>query len=177
MIKTDLTFESLAAGCRNELTAAAYHLCGDRDVAQDIVQETLVDAYRGFGGLREPEKAKGWLYAILRRKAINHRKSRKPEAQLHDDIQAPDSDSTETLVRGIIIGQITKLAEQDREALAGKYLLGLSYSELAESLGVKESAVRVRCFRAKERLRETLKSNGVNVPGKRGKAEGDKNGM
>jgi len=173
----DFTFESLIKDCRRELAAAAYHLCGDRDGAQDIVQETLLDAYRGFDRLREPEKAKSWLYAILRRKAIAHRRSRRPEVPLVEEMRAAEPDSTEALVRGIVVQQINKLSEADREVVAGKYLLGLSYQELAESLGINENAVRARCFRAKERLRDALKGSGVNVPRKRGKGEGDGNGM
>jgi len=176
-LTTDFTFESLTNDCRRQLAAAAYHLCGDRDAAQDIVQETLLDAYRGFDGLRDARKAKSWLYAILRRKVIAHRKARRPEMPLAEDIKAPESDSTEALVRGIVVRQIDMLDRADREVLAGKYLLGLSYQELAESLGVSEGSLRVRCLRAKERLRAALKGSGVNVPDGRGKAKGDDDGM
>lgn len=164
---SELTFDDLVDRYRRQLTAAAYHLCGDRDAAQDIVQETLMDAYRGFDGLREPEKAGAWLYAILRRKAIDHRRSRKPESELVVEPQTPGPDEAESLVRGIIIEQMGKLATGDREILAGKYLLGLSYRELAESLGIREGAVRVRCLRAKEKLREALHGVGVKDRGEK----------
>jgi RNA polymerase sigma-70 factor, ECF subfamily len=181
---SDFSFDTIVKRFRQPMAAAAYHLCGDREAAQDIVQETLMDAYRGLAGLREPEKVGAWLYAILRRKAIAHRKTRKPEVELVEDITASDADTAESLVREIIIGQMTKLDESDREILAGKYLIGLSYKELAESLGIKEGAVRVRCLRAKERLRTALQGSGVKVPRKRegdrtarGVVEGDEHGM
>lgn len=161
----EMTFDDLVERYRRPLAAAAYHLCADREAAQDIVQETLVDAYRGFGGLREPAKAGAWLYAILRRKAIDYRRSRKPEVELKVEPQTPGPEEAESLVRGIIIEQMGKLATGDREILAGKYLLGLSYQELAESLGVKEGAIRVRCLRAKERLREALRGVGLEDRG------------
>lgn len=164
-MQTAVTFDSLIERYRRPLTAAAYHLCGDRDIAQDIVQETFVDAYRGYGGLREPEKAGAWLYAILRRKAISHHRSRKPEVELVVEPQTPGPGEAESLVRGIIIEQMGKLNRQDREILAGKYLLGLTYRELAESIGANEGVVRTRCFRAKERLREVLIGAGVKVGG------------
>lgn len=164
-MQTAVTFDSLIERYRRPLAAAAYHLCGDRDTAQDIVQETFVDAYRGFDSLREPEKAGAWLYAILRRKVISHHRSRKPEAELTMEPQAPGPGEAESLVRGIIIEQMGRLSDGDREILAGKYLLGLTYRELAESMGVNEGAIRTRCFRAKERLREVLTGAGVNVRG------------
>jgi RNA polymerase sigma-70 factor (ECF subfamily) len=158
-----LTFESLVKTYRRPMTSAAYHLCNDREAALDIVQETLIDACRGFDGLRDPAKAGAWLYAILRRKAIAYRRSRRTYAELVTDCASAEPDDAGELVRDIVIEQMVKLSEQDREILAGKYLLGLSYKELADSLGVKEGVIRVRCFRAKERLREILSSSGVNI--------------
>lgn len=169
-MQVSVEFDSLVQRYRRPLAAAAYHLCGDQDTAQDIVQETLVDAYRGFDGLREPEKAGAWLYAILRRKVISHHRAHKPEVELTVEPQAPGPNEAESLVRGIIIEQMGKLCDADREILAGKYLLGLSYRELAESMGINEGAIRTRCFRAKERLREVLSGAGVKV-------RGDNNGL
>lgn len=165
-----LTFDSLVVRYRQPLAAAAYHLCGDTDAAQDIVQDTLLDAYRGFDGLREPDKAAAWLYAILRRKAIAHRRARKPETELVFEPESPGHDDAESQVRAIILDQMTRIPSSDREILAGKYLLGLSYKELADSLGIREGAVRVRCLRAKERLRAVLRGAGVDV-------RGDKHGL
>lgn len=165
--KSDLTFEFLIERYRQPLAGAAYHLCGNWEMAQDIVQETFLDAYKGFGGLREPEKAGAWLYAILRRKAVAHRQMLKPDVELIFEPTAPYPGDTESLVRGIVIEQMDKLSREDREILAGKYLLGLSYQELADSLGIKEGTVRVRCLRAKERLRNALQGVGVKIPQKR----------
>lgn len=159
----ELIFESLVKLYRLPMTRAAYHLCNDKEAALDIVQETLIDAYRGFDSLRDPKKAGAWLYAILRRKAIAYRSHRRTDGELMPYHTATSPDDAGALVRDIVIEQMAKLSEEDREILAGKYLLGLSYRELADSLEVKESVIRVRCFRAKERLREILSNNGVNI--------------
>ena len=130
-----------------------------------------MDAYRGLAGLREPEKAGAWLYAILRRKAIAHRRTRGSEVELTEDCLTTHSEDAESLVRGIVIEQMSKLSDEDREILAGKYLLGLSYKELAESLGIREGTVRIRSLRAKERLGEILRGVGVGFQ-KRGNSHG-----
>lgn len=154
-----MDFNELINRYRRPLTAAAYHLLGDPDAAQDIVQETLLDACRGFTGLRDKDRAGAWLYAILRRKAYAHRQIRRQEAELPEDPPSVDSDVLEELTRGIVIEQLERLSSEDREILAGKYLLGLSYQELAESLGISNGAVRVRCLRAKEKLRKAFSNS------------------
>ena len=155
------TFEGVVTRFRRPLTAAAYHLVGDMEAALDIVQDTLIDAYSGFSSLRDPERAGAWLYAILRRKAFSHYRTRKCETELSADLPAPSDEELEGLTRAIVVEQLGQLPETDREILAGKYLLGLSYRELAESLGMKEANLRVRCLRAKERLRSALRGTGV----------------
>lgn len=156
-------FDGLAQQWRLPLTRAAYHLCGDREAAYDLVQETLLDAYQGIEKLREPEKLGAWLYAILRRKAVSYRRQRPQELELPGQLAAPDD--TQAATAEILCEQMIKLPQAERELLAGKYLLGLSYQELAESLSVSEGTVRVRCFRAKERLRQLMAEAGLNTSG------------
>lgn len=155
-------FEETIAPCRDRLGAAALHLCGDRDAAQDIVQETMLDAWRGIDRLREAAKAGAWLFAILRRNALAHRKSHRRHAPLTEDI--PARDGGEDTVVGIVLEQMERLTPEDRDVLAAKYLLGLSYAEIGEALGVKPGTVAVRCLRAKERLRHALRGCGVGLP-------------
>jgi RNA polymerase sigma-70 factor (ECF subfamily) len=157
------TFESIVAPYRKAMGAAAYHLCGDRDAAQDIVQETMLDAWRGFARLRDTGKAGAWLFTILRRKALAHRRACRRDTTLTEDLPAVGPESGAVLVGTIVREQMGRLTPDDRDVLAGKYLLGLSYAELAEALGVKEGTVAVRCFRAKERLREALQGCGVET--------------
>lgn len=160
----ETNFDLVVQQYRQKLTNAAYHLCGDRETALDIVQDTLVDAYRAFGNLRETEKVGAWLYTILRRKVIDYRRKKRDVVELTEDSMVVDSDAADLLIKGIIVEQMSRLSEQDREILAGKYLIGLTYRELAESLGIKENAVRVRALRAKTRLGEILRGVGIDVP-------------
>lgn len=82
----DISFNDLIERFRLPLTRAAYHLCGNRDASLDIVQETLLDAYKGYKSLREPEKTGAWLYAILRRKAITYYKTQRVEARTINEL-------------------------------------------------------------------------------------------
>lgn len=161
----DNIFNSLIEKYRQPLANAAYHLCGDREAAQDIVQDTLLAAYRNFDKLRDMDRVGSWLYAILRRKVFSYIRAKKPVLELNEELPASCHDEADSLVRKIIIDQMNKLSRDDREILAGKYLLGLSYHELSESLGINENTVRVRCFRAKEKLRKVLRGAGVKARG------------
>lgn len=163
-----LDFDTLVERYRQPLTRAAYHLCGNREAAFDIVQDTLLDAYKGIESIREPEKAGAWLFAILRRKALTYNHLHGAELELLEEPVIPGPGDADSIVREIFVERMSKLPEEDREILAGKYMLGLSYQELAESLGIKEGTVRVRCLRAKEKLRSLLSGVGVEAPGRRG---------
>jgi len=162
----DRIFEELVQRYRKTLTAAAYHLCDDWEAAHDLVQDTLLDAYRSLESLRDQEKGLAWLYTILRRKASAYRRLKRQEIELTVEPAVPGPDNVESMVRGIVIEQMERLTPEEREMLAGKYLLGLSYQELAEALGITAGAARVRCFRAKEKLREALSGVAITVPQK-----------
>ena len=152
-------FDFLIDEFRLKLTKAAYHLCGDKDAALDLVQDTFIDAYKNFDSLKEPEKAPYWLYTILRRKAVSYYNLQAKQRRIIEEFLETKEDSA-AIIREIYIEQMAKLAEEDREILAGKYLIGLSYKELAEALDIKEGTIRVRCLRAKDKLREII--SGVN---------------
>ena len=154
-------FDDLVAQYRRPLTAAALHLCGDREAAQDAVQETFLAAYQGFPQLRDTDRLGAWLFAILRRKVSGARRAHRAEAELPEDYPAPPSDDPDALVSAVVREQLANLSREDREILAGHYLLGLSYREIGGALGLKEGTVRVRCFRAKERMRGLLQGAGV----------------
>lgn len=162
--KNQITFEWIVEEYRQPLTRAACHLCGNRDAAYDIVQETLIDAYKGFVNIRDSDKVRAWLYTILRRKAIAYRKYKRCETELTNDYISDNTSSANNLLKIIVIEQMSKLNDADREILAGKYLYGLSYRELSEVLGIKEGTVRVRCFRAIEVLRDIMNNIGVSIP-------------
>jgi len=156
-----LRFADVIDRYRRPLTAAAMHLCGDRESAQDAVQETFLAAFQCFSRLRDPDRAGAWLYAILKRKAADARRKCRDEAPIPDEFPAPPEEGADALVSAVVRDQLANLSREDREILAGHYLMGLSYREIGEALGIREGTVRVRCYRAKERMRILLQGAGV----------------
>jgi len=146
-------FGVLVEQYQHGLVASARHLTRCTDDAEDLAQEALIDAYTHLRSLQDRGKFRAWLFGILRHKCLNYLQRRKPEG-LPIDAYAeslpapapPDGAELAELLDGLPL--------EYREILAARYLQELSYAEIAEVLGTTVNTVRVRCCRARERLRE-----------------------
>lgn len=148
-------FATLVATHQARALATAHHLCGDFDTAQDLAQEAFISAYRGIAGLREPAAFGPWLHGIVRNLCRRHLSRRPPPAaSLEQDPVAEPSVPPDNTVEVTSLLQTLPLA--DREILAARYLQELDYEEIARMLGISVNNVRVRCFRARQALREAL---------------------
>jgi len=146
-------FAELVRSHHARLISAARALVRDADAAEDISQDAFVDAYRQLPTLKRPERFSAWLFGIARHKALNHLRTVGREVP-SATVEPPPSDPPED--RLALREKLDCLAERDREILAAKYLQDLSYEEIAETLGLTVNAVRVRCCRARQALREQL---------------------
>lgn len=94
-------FGTLARQYQHALVAGARHLMGRAEDAEDMAQETLIEAYRHLPSLRDPGKFRAWLFGILRHRCHNHLRNARPAALSLDDyaeiIPAPLPDDSATL--------------------------------------------------------------------------------
>gem|GEM_PF-380358 len=148
-------FAQLVRKYQAPLVTSACHLIHHRDDAEDLAQETFVEAYRQLRTLREGEKFAAWLFAILRSKCLQYLRRRRHDVPLEafrDTLAAPlPSDD------GELIDALYRLPLRDREVLAARYLQELDFDEVAGALGIGIDAARMRCSRARERLRLLLR--------------------
>ena len=118
---------------------------------EDCAQEVFLAAYRGLGGLREPEDFGAWLLGIAGlqvRQALKKRGKAKA-GPLPRNLQAPPgAESGEEVLRGL-----ARLPDPEREAVALRHLAGRSPEEIAAELGLASGTVRSRISRGLERLR------------------------
>ena len=139
-----------------EMYRYALFCLGDRDAAQDAVQETALEAYRGIAGLRKPEKVKAWLFKILYAVCKRGQKE-KYEAdfiELDDRDQATE-DSAEAVLQSMETARLLgRLNETDRRLLLLSVAGGYSGKEIARMAGMTHGAVRTRISRALKTLRE-----------------------
>ena len=154
-------FEILARALVPGLYRYAWWLCRDRTLAEDLVQETLLRAWRSLDSLREEAAARQWLITILRHEFARELSRRRETVDIHDvplaDPQARvgggDTD-VEDVRRAM-----HKLEPEYREPLMLQVLMGCTTREIAELLELSQGAVLTRLFRARNQLRELLGGN------------------
>jgi len=146
----------LFARLRPQLLRFACWLARDQSVAEDIVQESLVRAWRAREALKEPTAIRAWLLTIVRREhARLYRRKRlelvsleaESEQESFPVLEGPDSE-THMLRQAIL-----KLPLEYREPLLLQVLGGFSTKEIARELNLSSSAVLTRLFRARRKLR------------------------
>jgi RNA polymerase sigma factor (sigma-70 family) len=146
-------FAILVERYRPELLAQARRL-GATGNAEDVVQQTLLNAYAALTGGAEVGHLRGWLHAILRNVATRGHGPIEAPLEACDASGEPLEATIErrASVRSVI-SALADLPSRQRQALLGSSLQGLSRAELASSLGVSEAAVRQLVHRGRQALR------------------------
>jgi RNA polymerase sigma-70 factor (ECF subfamily) len=141
---------------RPDLLRFAHWLARDRAIAEDIVQEALLRAWRSRDALKEQAAARAWLLTIVRREhARLYERKRLELVALDDGVEPegmpspPGPDSELDSLRGAIL----KLPLEYREPLIMQVLGGFSTAEIAQELSLSSTAVLTRLFRARNKLR------------------------
>lgn len=149
-------FARLLEMLRPDLVRFAFWLARDRAVAEDVVQETLIRAWKSREELKDQTAARPWLFTIVRREhARLFERKRLPTVDveqleaLGDPALASDGDAGLDDLRRAIL----QLPDEYREPLVLQVLGGLSTAEIAVELQLTQPAVLTRLFRARNRLR------------------------
>jgi RNA polymerase sigma-70 factor (ECF subfamily) len=156
---TDEQLTRLLESLRPDLLRFAFWLARDRAIAEDIVQETMLRAWRARNALRDSTSVRPWLLTIVRREnARMHERKQLPTVNLDELVSSQDvalalsdSDPEMTDLRRAIL----RLPDEYREPLVLQVLGGFSTGEIASELGLTLPAVLTRLFRARNKLRET----------------------
>ena len=148
----------------------AYYIVKDRDIAQDVLQETFIKAFESIHTVRDGEKLGAWISAIATRSAIDYLRKVKrwndiaTEDDIINDILINESEyfSTletiveEKLIRETLLQEIDRLTPRHKEVIVLQYFSDLKYEEIAEVLNVKIDVVKTRIYRAKLKLKESI---------------------
>jgi RNA polymerase sigma-70 factor (ECF subfamily) len=148
----------------DRLFRAAWALCGSREDAEDLVQETYERVLRRPRLVRRDDDL-GYLYRTLRNTYFNTRRtaSRRPSvvAEL-DDVQAAStrSDSQPELAAetSFVLETVAALPPPMREVLVAVDIVGLSYAEAGKALGVHENTIPTRLARARLRVAKAVQA-------------------
>jgi RNA polymerase sigma-70 factor, ECF subfamily len=139
---------------------------GDRARAEDIVQETLVRAWRHLDVLDEHIRpVRPWLFTVAQRLAIDaHRARRARPVEVGADALAavPSLDDLEqTLDRIVVAEALDALSRDHRSVIVETYYRGRTVAEAAQVLGVPPGTVKSRCYYALRALKLALAERGV----------------
>ena len=152
-------FDQLVGMHHQDMYRYAAWLSRDRSVADDVVQEALLRAWKSLDSLREDDLAKPWLLTIVRRENARYFARKQLETVDIDDLspsQAAILATTHDQELDDMRKAIYALDDDYREPLVLQVLMGFSTNEIAEQMGLKQGAVLTRLHRARARLKETM---------------------
>jgi RNA polymerase sigma-70 factor (ECF subfamily) len=169
-------FAELAMPFMGALYAAAMRMTHNPSDAEDLVQETFLRAYRGFGGFEEGTNLKAWLYRILTNTYINsyRAKKRRPEESELEDVEdlylyrrlgglegaaagrSAEDELLDHFTESEVTDAIESLPEQFRLAVLLADVEGFSYKEIAEILDIPIGTVMSRLHRGRKALQKRL---------------------
>lgn len=133
--------------------------CKDRELAEDVMQETFLRAWKSLDSLREPGAAKGWLFTIFRRE---HARLYERKQLPMQDVEALDTISDNAMGYDdrpeafALRNALREMPEEYREPLELQVLGGFSCDDIAKMLDISPSAVMTRLFRARKKMRDLL---------------------
>ena len=140
--------------------------------AEELTQEVFLKVYRKLGGFRGEAKFSSWLYRIAYNQAVSHRsrlRYRTPH-QSYELLEATASESARDDPLAVVararsastVGQcLAQLPDPQRSALHLYYWMGLTVTEIAGALDVREGTVKSYLYRGRARLQELLETKGI----------------
>jgi RNA polymerase sigma-70 factor (ECF subfamily) len=151
-------YNEIVAAYSGDLFRFAYWLARDRDVAQDLVQETFLRAWKSIDRLQSTAAAKSWLLTILRRE--NARRFERVQPQLSEvpteSLPATRTEYDTSTEAFVLRRALERLPEDYREPLLMQVIHGYSQKEIAEHLGISVAGAGTRLFRARQQLRQLV---------------------
>lgn len=152
-------FDQIVAVFHQDMYRYAAWLCRDKAIAEDVVQEALLRAWKSLDALRDEAAAKQWLLTIVRREIARHYERRRMETVDIDNLTASQSAMLAEAPNEELSDLRESIYELDsdyREPLVLQVIMGYSTNEIAELLGLKQGAVLTRLHRARLQLKENV---------------------
>ena len=160
--------ETLLARHEKQVYRFGLRMCGSEDAAREVLQETLLAAFRNLGEFRGDASISTWLFQIARSFCIKARRRRVDEPAEHAPLDAPqalamhdDRPDPEAIAHARQVGEVLQAAilslpEAWREVLVLRDVEGLSAEEAAKVMGIEVPALKSRLHRARMEVRRHL---------------------
>lgn len=164
-------FDAVYQRHSREVWALAYARWMNADTAMDITQEAFLRLWKKWEEGEEIVNPRAWLLRVARNLAEDHAKSAFRRNGTHppqtmNGVESRESSMLENLEREETFAQLRgilqAMAQPDREILTLRYALEYNTAEIADLLGINATAVHMRLSRARQRLADRLRAQGVH---------------
>lgn len=153
-------FAQLIGRYERAALAVAFGVLRDGDAAGDATQDAFLKAWQKLDTLKDDGRFGPWLVGIVRNVAMDHRRKRRPGAELEENVPCPGPGPSDELPeresRDALARAIDKLDETSRAAVLLRYYDELGSREIGLLLDLSPAAVDMRLSRARQQLREML---------------------
>lgn len=153
-------FESLVNSWAADVFRYAFWLCGDKEVAEELTQETFLRAWKYLEQLKEKQLAKSWLLTIVKREHARRYQGDNLVQENNFDIETIPSKAEYNMTTEAFVLRraLARFPNKYREPLILQIIGGYSIKEIAQQLSLSESTVTTRIYRARQKLRGILQS-------------------
>ncbi len=144
----------------------AFRICGNHEEAEEIVQDSFLKAYKSLGGFKMKSSFATWLYRIVYNTAISRVRIKNKGILSLEDFPAdaidfigsnPSEEEAEKEYRSSLLSfALQKISEEERGLISLYYYEDMCIEEISEVTGVSKSNVKVRMFRARQKMLEII---------------------
>ncbi len=168
-------FEDLVRAYGDSVYGFGIRMCGEREDAKDVLQDTLLQAFRKLRTLKHPEALKSWIFRVAANACLMKRRRGKyapdrevsldelaprdaadAEAEIPDTAELPDASLEREEIRAEVRAAIEEIPPHYRVVLLLRDMEHLSSREVSEVLDLPETAVKMRLHRARLMVRRAL---------------------
>ena len=151
-------FEMIIRTQSRTLFAIAYGILQNREEAEDVVQDSLVNAWKMRWRVRDPEKFPSWLSMIARHRAHDVFRRRRPLPFTHETVETSEANTLDTVgIDQQLHSALATLPDLHRAALTLRYFEEMDYRTIENTLGLTNGALRGILGRALASLRKQLR--------------------
>ena len=161
-------FEQLMRRHEGRMYSVAIRMCGNREDAQDCVQDAMLRIYRALDRFKGQSSFSTWVYRITMNTCLDELRRRKVRASTSldtllesgwsptDETDTPEQHALDAERRRALSGAIQSLPEDMRSAIVLREMQGLSYEEISDVLSVNVGTIKSRISRGREKLRQLI---------------------
>jgi RNA polymerase sigma factor (sigma-70 family) len=153
---------------KNRVYNLAFRICCNHEEAEEVAQDSFLKAYRALGSFRRKSSFSTWLYRIVYNTAISYVRMKKKEILSLEDfpVDATDFISTGTneeeaeieYRRSLLNFAFQKISDEERSLITLHYYEEMSTEELAEVTGISKSNIKVKLFRARQKMLQVIEN-------------------